>query len=64
MTNIGAIAARRVLDVLRPKGGDEVPVNFHAVPARNDSKPDYDAMRRIASGEPDDVDERDTRKQK
>ena len=51
MTNIGDIAARRVLDALRPKGGNEVPVNFHSVPARNEPKPDYDAMRRIVSGE-------------
>ena len=64
MTNSAAIAARRVSDVLRPKGGDEMPVNMHYVPARNDPKPDYDAMRRIASGEPGDVDESDARKQR
>lgn len=46
----------RVSDVLRPKGGNEVPVNSHVVPARNDPEPDYDDMRRIASGDSEDAD--------
>ena len=54
MANTGADALRKISDVLRPKGGNEVPVNSHVVPARIDPKPDYDAMHRIASGEPDD----------
>ena len=57
MMNTGANAVRTVSDVLRPKGGNEVPVNSHVVPARNDPKPDYDAMRRIASGESEDGNE-------
>ena len=57
MANTGANAVRMVSDVLRPKGGNEVPVNSHVVPARNDPKPDYDAMRRIASGESEDGNE-------
>lgn len=55
MTNTGAIAVMKVSDVLRPKGGNEVPVNSHVVPARNDPEPDYDDMGRIASGEPEDT---------
>ena len=54
MANTGANAVRMVSDVLRPKGGNEVPVNPHVVPARNEPKPDYDAMRRIVSGESED----------
>ena len=63
MVNTKAIAVTDVSDVLRPKGGDEMPLNSHVVPARNDPEPDYDAMRRIASGEREDVSEDDlTRK--
>ena len=61
MANTEAIAVMKVSDVLRPKGGDEVPVDSHVVPARHDNEPDYDAMRRIASGETDDADEGITR---
>ena len=61
MADTDAIAAMKVSDVLRQKGGDEVPVNSHVVPARSDHEPDYDAMRRIASGENEDVDEGATR---
>ena len=61
MGNSGAIAVMKVSDVLRPKGGDEMPVDSHVVPARNDHEPDYDAMRRIASGETEDADEGVTR---
>lgn len=54
MANTGANAVRKISDVLRPKGGNELPANSHVVPARNDPKPDYDAMHRIASGESED----------
>ena len=57
MTNTGANSIRMISDAMRPKGGNEVPVNPHLVPARNDPKPDYDAMRRIASGESEDGNE-------
>ena len=57
MTNTGANVVMKLSDALRPKGGNEVPVNSHVVPARNDPKPDYDAMRRIAAGESEDGNE-------
>ena len=62
MADANAIAVMKVSDVLRPKGGNEMPVNSHVVPDRNDPEPDYDAMRRIASGETDDASEGMTRK--
>ena len=61
MGNTRAIAVMKVSDVLRPKGGDEVPVNSHVVPARNDPEPDYDDMRRIASGESENANKGATR---
>lgn len=52
MSNTKAIvAAIKVSDILSPKGCDEMPVNSHIVPARKEPEPDYDAMRRIVSGE-------------
>lgn len=51
MTGIAAIAATKISDVLRPKGANEVARNFHVVPAQKVPEPDYEAMRRIASGE-------------
>ena len=57
MANTEAIAVMKVSDVLRPKGGDEVPVDSHVVPARHDNEPDYDVMRRITSGEREDANE-------
>lgn len=51
MTSIQAIAATKISDVLRPKGANEVARNFHVVQARKVPQPDYEAMRRITSGE-------------
>lgn len=57
------VAAIKVSDVLSPKGCDEMPVNSHIVPARKEPEPDYDAMRRIVSGELKKVNDGDERKQ-
>lgn len=61
MTNSETIAKMKVSDILRPKGGDETPVDVHVVPDRDYSGPDYDAMRRVVMGQPDNPGE-DTRK--
>ena len=57
MTNTETIAKMEISDILRPKGGDETPVNAHVVPVRDYSEPDYDAMRRVVVGEPETTDE-------
>lgn len=57
MTNPETIANMKISDVLRPKGGDEIPVNTHVVPARDYSGPDYDAMRRVVMSQPETPDE-------
>ena len=57
MTNHETIAKMKVSDILRSKGYEETPVNAHIVPARDYSGPDYDAMRRVVTGQPETPDE-------
>ena len=52
-----AVAAIKISDVLRPKGGGETPVNTHVVTRPPEPEPDYEAMRRVVAGGEDVDDE-------
>ena len=47
---LASLASLTLTEILRPKAAGE-PVNSHVIPSKTEPAPDYDAMRRLASGE-------------